>query len=122
MEPVQGGGQYAPDNWVVVKLQQEEGPDVYKLVAGWSGNLTGGDYWQINSGIVRVEDHETYYVFFGASDSEYRVWKDHYRETHAMSGIISQLRDYYSGIEDYELILPEDTDWVNFEWDTNTKH
>ena len=116
MEPVPGGGSYTPDNWVVLRLEQEEGPTIYRLLAGWSGGYAQSDYWQINSGIVRVEDHETYYSFFGNSGSEYRVWKDRYHVTIVMSEVVNTLGEYYSSVEGYELVMPEDTNWVEYNW------
>ena len=58
--------EYLPDNWVVLKIKEGKlDSGFYKVLAGWSGGYLDGDSWRINSGITRVEDHETYYSFYG---------------------------------------------------------
>ena len=98
---------YTPDNWVVVKIITEEGP-LYKVLAGWSGGYLDGDRWQLNSGIVKVEQQGDYYLFYGYSGSCYKCHKEGYCIRGNTSGVWEWLKEKLKGnIE----IVPEDTDW-----------
>lgn len=64
--------EYRPDNWVIVKITNEEEP-LYKILAGWSGGYLYGDSWKLNSGITEVAlDGENEILFHGYSGSVYR--------------------------------------------------
>ncbi len=65
---------YTPDNWVLIKLDNIPEPH-YKVLAGWSGGYSTGDSWRINSGVVRHEEDEKYYYFYGHSGSCYTCGK-----------------------------------------------
>ena len=104
--------EYLPDNWVVLKIDYK-GKAIYKVLAGWSGGYLDGDSWRMNSGITRVEDHETYYSFYGYSGSVYKVWKDHYGLRMNNVDVYNQLKVRYG---DAVEAMPEDTDWVNLEY------
>jgi len=60
-----------PDNWVILHIDDA----YYKVLAGWSGSYLDGDSWKLNSGIVKVEEHNKYYDFIGKSGSVYRCFK-----------------------------------------------
>lgn len=63
-----------PDNWVILKL-----PDnLYKVYATWAGGYLDGDAWKMNSGIVKVEQDDDNYYFFGYSGSCYKCNKKTY--------------------------------------------
>ena len=105
--------EYMPDNWVVLKIDVEDQPVLYKVLAGWSGGYLDGDHWRFNSGIVRVVEHEKYWEFYGSSGSCYICYKGQYRLRMNTSGIYNQLKETFGdGVE----MMPEDTDWVNVEW------
>ena len=42
---------YIPDNWVVLKFSTH-----YRVLAGWTGDYVNPDSWQLNSGILSVEE------------------------------------------------------------------
>ena len=103
--------EYLPDNWVVLKIKEGKlDSGFYKVLAGWSGGYLYGDSWRMNSGITRVEDHETYYSFYGYSGSVYKVWKDRYGLRMSNAGIYNKLKEQFG---DAVELMPEDTDWLN---------
>ena len=63
-----------PDKWVILKINSE----INKVFASWGGGYLNGDYWRVNSGIVKVEEDENYYYFYGYSGSIYKCHKDAY--------------------------------------------
>ncbi len=109
--------EYLPDNWVVLKITYKT-QTAYKVLAGWSGGYVSGDSWRMNSGITRVEDHETYYSFYGYSGSVYKVWKDRYGLRMNNAGVYNQLKEKHG---DAVEMMPEDTDWANFDYGLITK-
>ena len=104
---------YTPDNWVVLKITNE-GETLYKVLAGWSGGYLDGDSWRMNSGITRVEDHETYYSFYGYSGSVYKVWKGHYGLRMNNAGVYNQLKERFG---DAVELMPEDTEWMDLNYE-----
>ena len=108
--------EYLPDNWVVLKIKEGKlDSGFYKVLAGWSGGYTTGDSWRMNSGITRVEDHETYYSFYGYSGSVYKVWKDRYGLRMNNAGVYNQLKEN-EAFEGQITLMPEDTDWMSVRW------
>ena len=106
--------EYLPDNWVVLKITYKN-KTVYKVLAGWSGGYLDGDSWRMNSGITRVEDHETYYSFFGYSRSVYKVGKQSYGLRMNNAGVYNHWKEKHG---DAIEMMPEDTDWMNMEWES----
>ena len=104
---------YTPDNWVVLKITNE-GETLYKVLAGWSGGYLDGDSWRMNSGITSVEDHETYYSFYGYSGSVYKVWKGHYGLRMNNAGVCNQLKERFG---DAVELMPEDTEWMDLNYE-----
>jgi hypothetical protein len=64
-------------------------PVLYKVLAGWYGGYTGGDSWQINSGIVEIIEEELYYDVVGESGSVYRCPKHSEKLSGYTQGIFS---------------------------------
>lgn len=60
-----------PDTWQILKFQRGSEPPIYKVFAGWYGGYTGGDSWQLNSGIVSIKQCNDRYEFTGQSGSLY---------------------------------------------------
>lgn len=104
--------EYTPHNWVVLKIAAD-GNTSYKVLGGWSGGYLDGDSWRFNSGIVRVVEENKSIEFYGSSGSCYVCRKDSYELTAAIAGIYNQLKEAFG--DDVEM-MPEDTDWVNVEW------
>ena len=106
--------EYLPDNWVILRIKEGKGTfPFYKVLAGWSGGYLDGDSWRMNSGITRVEDHETYYSFYGYSGSVYKVWKDRYGLRMNNAGVYNHMKEKFG---DAIEMMPEDTDWMNMKW------
>ena len=91
-----------PDNWVVVKVDE----DFYKVLAGWSGGYLDGDCWRLNSGISEVKDDGDYWLFIGESGSVYQCHKKGYGVRMNIAGQVKQLKEL-----GYEL-MDEETDWM----------
>jgi hypothetical protein len=82
---------YTPDSWVMLKITHDAG-FIYKILAGWRGGYLDGDYWKLNSGVVRVEETDNHYLFHGSSGSVYRCNKDRYRLSGLTSGIFNSFQ------------------------------
>ena len=107
--------EYTPDNWIVFSSPKVKG---YRILAGWSGGYLDSDHWRINSGIDRVDFDGDYYFFYGATGSVYRCHKNAYCLRNNNSYIWEQLES-----EKYQAVmLPESTDWLNFDWVGETDH
>lgn len=104
--------EYTPDNWVVLKIENED-ETLYKVLAGWSGGYLDGDSWRMNSGITAVEKQAYLWGFYGSSGSAYWCHAGGYRLTMATSGIYNQLKEKFG---DKVEIMPEDTDWLSLEY------
>lgn len=100
--------EYTPDNWVVIKVMAKPNDTHYRVFAGWSGGYLDGDSWRLNSGIVKVEEDENYYYFYGSSGSFYKCNKDAYCIRNNNAYIWNSLKEKYG---DKVEIMPEDTDW-----------
>lgn len=102
---------YKPDNWVVLKISNEE-EVLYKVLAGWSGGYTTGDSWRLNSGITSVEKQAYLYGFYGSSGSVYWCHQGSY-------GLRMNNVDIYKKLvkafPDKVELMPEDTDWMGIE-------
>jgi len=100
-----------PHRWLVVKLTNEE--TFYKLFGSWMGGYLDGDRWKMNSGIVKVEEDDEHYYFYGHSGSVYKCHKKGYGSTSytqsVLDGIISHGKEKKNTIVE---ILPEDTNWM----------
>ena len=86
---------YTPDNWVIIKIDNGQESIYYKVLAGWSGGYLDGDSWQLNSGIVKIEESENYYDFIGSSGSVYHCHKRSERLGMMTSVILSKLLDKF---------------------------
>lgn len=103
---------YIPDNWVVLKVNTKPNPH-YRVLAGWSGGYTQGSSWRMNSGIVSVTMEDNYCLFKGFSGSVYQCHKDAYGLRTNNVGVVRQYEEERPGLVE---VLPEETDWLNFEW------
>jgi hypothetical protein len=102
---------YFPDNWVVIKFKGDD--PHYRILAGWSGGYTTGSSWRMNSGIVRVEQTDHLYRFYGSTGSCYECRKNWYYLRMNNAYIWSQLQELYGNKVE---MMPEDTDWMNMDW------
>lgn len=108
--------EYNPDCWVMLKFTHGETP-VYKVLASWYGGYARGDTWQLNSGVVRVEEDGQCYVFHGASGSVYRCHKSTYGMSMFTRGILA---NFQADIEEANAVtldlLPEETNFMEIDY------
>jgi len=98
-----------PDNWVVLKITHH-GKTIYKVLGGWSGGYLGSDCWQLNSGIVKVEESDLCWTFHGVSGSQYVCHKKTYGLRVNNAGIYNRLKEK---VGDAVTMLDKTTDWNN---------
>lgn len=98
---------YYPDNWVVIKITENE-ETLYKVIAGWSGGYATGDSWRMNSGITKVEEDTDSWGFYGHSGSCYVCYKDHYGLRMNNAGIYNRL---VKAFPDTVEMMDKNTDW-----------
>ncbi len=106
-----GNSVYVPDNWVIVKLDCPE--PHYRVLSGWSGGYFQGSSWRLNSGIVRVEEDDNSYKFYGASGSSYTCHKECYGIRMNTAGVWAQLQQIHG---DLVSLLEEDTNFIGIDW------
>ena len=104
---------YAPDNWVVIKMMPTEQDTFHKVLGGWSGGYLDGDSWRMNSGITRVEDDGDYFKFYGLSGSCYSCHKESYKLRMNNSHVWTRLKGVHG---DKVEMMDEDTDWLAMDW------
>jgi hypothetical protein len=99
-----------PDNWVVLQIATDGDAHLYKLLGGWSGSYLSSNSWQLNSGIVKVEESDLYWTFHGVSGSQYVCHKKAYGLKMNNSGICKQILEEFP---DAVTMMSEKTDWAN---------
>ena len=94
-----------PDKWVVLKIE-----DGYKVFGSIGEGYLTGAMWQLNSGIARVEDVDSHFLFHGHSGSVYTCRKGSYgvaslHNQHVLSRLLEQPVNIS--------LMSVDTDWLN---------
>jgi hypothetical protein len=102
---------YQPDKFIVLKVMPEGKEPFYKVFGTWLGGYLDGDSWRMNSGITSVEAQGPFLLFHGSSGSVYKVHKEMYGTSAWTQGILGMYLE--TGLFE---VMPEDTDWVNFNW------
>lgn len=97
---------HTPDNWVIIKFKGDD--PHYRVLAGWSGGYITADSWRVNSGITKVEETETAYLFYGSTGSCYNCRKSSYGLRMNNAHIWAQLQEIYG---DKVEMMDEDTNW-----------
>jgi len=105
--------EHLPDKWVVVRIEGGEFPLTYKVFACWQGGYLEANRWKMNSGIQKVEEEKTHWVFTGFSGSRYLCGKKQYGLTYfgdtVLGNFIEKAKTRGVSLE----ILPPETDWKN---------
>ncbi|NDD84078.1 hypothetical protein EBZ38_07365 [bacterium] len=101
---------YKPDQWVIFKITHND-KTLYKVFGMWYGGFATGDSWRLNSGIVKAEKDEDFYLFHGSSGSVYKVHKDSYRMTNYGATVASSFTSIGA------VIMPENTNWLEIQYD-----
>ena len=107
---------YNPDKWVVVKIDGNDHPSIYKVFACWYGGYAGSDSWQLNSGITSVSREGFVYSFEGASGSTYECHTDSYGTNFYGHGVLENMITNAGKNGIVMEILPEDTDWETIDY------
>lgn len=108
---------YYPDNWVILEINGDT--THYRVLAGWSGGYTTGSSWKINSGIIKVEETEKAYLFYGSSGSCYHCNKESYGLRMNNAYVWNSLqKDYKNRIK----LLDENTDWTAIAWNLEERN
>jgi hypothetical protein len=99
-----------PDRWVVIEVISGD-THLYRVFGCWYGGYAGSDSWQMNSGIVGVDEEKQYYDFHGASGSVYRCYKHNYGShlygASVLNNLIAKAKEQGTTIN----IMPEETNW-----------
>lgn len=108
-----------PDRWMILKITDLASTKThYRVFGTWGGSYLGGQSWQLNSGIVSVDEDDTYFYFNGASGSVYACYKG--EGTYgAFSFGLSVLHDMIEKTRDKTEVveMPEHTDWKGLRYD-----
>lgn len=84
--------EYAPEQWAIVEITTpKKTKPYYRIFGGWKGGFATGDSWKLNSGVVRVEEFENYYDFYGYSGSVYHCNKHSSEPTGWLAGVLNNL-------------------------------
>ena len=95
---------YNPDKWVMLKFTHDSKP-VYKILASFYGGYARGDSWQLNSGVVKIEEDGDLYLFHGSSGSVYQCHKQMYGMSAYTMGILSNFQKQVEDMDDVTLEL-----------------
>jgi hypothetical protein len=108
---------YRPDKWVMVKIDGNDHPTIYKIFACWYGGYAGSDSWKLNSGVTRVSKTGYVYSFDGSSGSVYECHESAYGTNMygggVLDGMIKRAADNGIKIE----ILDETVDFMNLTYE-----
>ena len=107
-----------PDKWVVIEVVSDK-TKLHRVFACWFGGWAGADSWQLNSGIVGVDDQSKYFDFEGHSGSVYRCHKDNHGLHLYGSSVLNNLIAKSKEKDIIITVLPEDTNWKELIDDTN---
>lgn len=99
-----------PDRWVVIEVVSDK-TKLHRVFACWYGGWTGADSWQLNSGIVSVDEQSKYFDFEGQSGSVYRCYKANYGSNMYGSSVLNNLIEKSKEKDIIITVLPEDTNW-----------
>ena len=75
--------------WRILKMTDEQGRATFKLFRSFSG---GYNDWELNSGIVKIEEKPESYIVQGVSGSEYEVAKKNESDSKTLDGFLSSVR------------------------------
>lgn len=107
---------YNPDKWVVVKIDGNDHPTIYKVFACWYGGYAGSDSWKLNSGITAVSKEGYVYSFEGSSGSTYECHEDSYGMNFYGGGVLMNMRENAKERGVTIEILDEDVDFMEIDY------
>lgn len=108
---------HTPSNWVILKIEYA-GNIIYKILGEWSGGYSTGESWQLNSGIVGMDENDNYYSFHGFSGSTYECRKNKYGIHGAyVQGVLSNLIQRAEEQGGQITVVDEDVDFSAIKWE-----
>lgn len=89
-----------PDDWVVVKITDRSNQSFHhRVFCTWRGGYVQGEVWQMNSGIIKIEEDGDLYLIHGFSGSIYAVRKNSRRLSGYGSSVLNRLRRRATGVD-----------------------
>jgi hypothetical protein len=105
---------YRPEQWVLIKIT---GTDPhYRVFGSWRGGFATSDEWRLNSGIVRVEEDNDFYYFYGHSGSCYQCYKKSYGTDHMGLYNTGSIEEYCKNSGGLMEIIPDMPNVMEMEW------
>jgi hypothetical protein len=99
---------HVPDRWVIVKINNN-----YKVFATWLGGYLDSDCWRLNSGIVKVELVDEYYLFYGYSGSIYKCHCSTYGTSNWTGSVLDDMLEKVKATSDVTVeMLSSDVDFL----------
>jgi hypothetical protein len=111
---------YTPDRWVVIHILphvENNHPNAlahYRVFTTCYGNYATGDTWRMNSGIVRAEEDDLFYHFYGSSGSVYHCRKTSYGFSNYGYSVFSGMVKESIGFD--MVVEKEDTNFMALEY------
>lgn len=105
-----------PDYWQIIKIEHKDSQPVYKVFATFTGGYLDGDSWKLNSGIVKVEEHDDHYDFFGYSGSCYRCKKGANGTVSYTQAVLDNFINLAKDQKAELTVLDPETDWTKIEY------
>ena len=113
-----------PDLWCILKIKSiKSTKDAksnisinphYRVFGSWSGDFLKGDSWKMNSGIIKIEEDDMFYYFYGESGSCYKCYKSAYGVTTYGYSIIKGWLDASDGFLE---LLKDEFNWMEIKYD-----
>lgn len=86
--------EYNPDVWQVIEIVANDTKEVHhRILAGWFGGYTSGEWWKFSSGVVKIIDCDPYWEIPNHSGSIYRCHKDSERLSGYTTSIYNNLTE-----------------------------
>lgn len=108
--------EYTPDKWVMLKIESN-GQTTYKILASWGGSYLHGQSWKLNSGVTKIEEDGSCYLFHGYSGSVYRCRKQSYGMTGYTMQILANFQKEVDEAEGVSLtLMPEEQNFMEIDY------
>lgn len=103
------------DTWVILKVKHPvEDYYYYKVLAGAYGGYSGSDTWQMNSGIVSVDEDQHCYYFNGVSGSVYECPKCAYKLSGLTASVLNSLQIRFG--TQAIVLMDKSTNWKDLDY------
>lgn len=109
--------EYTPDRWVMLKFNDGDN-STYKVLAGWGGSYLHGQSWKLNSGVTKISEDGSCYLFEGYSGSVYRCHKNSYGTVGISASMLASWKKQFedAGRADDIILMPEETNFMEINY------